>query len=110
MLALLISEIADISGTIVPDAPDQGDAEQDENHLMERFLAKKPTGASTEKVVEKQTCMLTELLGNPVEMELRSLVAAMDLSEGAMAKRRAGALLQRIDSSSALDQGEESPR
>ena len=95
MLALLVSEIGDICETIVPDEPEGGDEEEEDvSNLMERLLAKGP--AAEPSASSKEEDKLVDLFGNTFEMELRSLVAALELSEGAVARRRAGSLLQRI--------------
>ena len=88
MTALLISEVADIAEAVVPDsAPEE---EGDETELMERFIVKttspSPPGGN----------QLARLFGNPFELELRSLVSAMELSDVTVARRRAEAMLQRI--------------
>ena len=67
--------------------------EGDDSHFMERYITKK---APAEPKSPPEENLLTELFGNAFELEVRSVVAAMELSEGGMATRRASALLRTI--------------
>ena len=106
-VALMLTEIADISAEIVPEGTDNDeDLEGDDSHFMERYLTRTTPMISTPPPQQNR---LTELFGNAFEMELRSLVAAMELSEAGLAKRRAGALLRRIRMQYGLRSRDEMP-
>ena len=101
-IALICSDVADVYDTVLQSATARGSRpEGDGADLMQRFLQKpkdkkqegrpemKPApGSASEQVVDWR--------GDPYELEVRSLVAALEISSAGVAIRRARALMERL--------------
>ena len=103
MVALLLNDVAAIAEQVVgandiEGTEGAGDEEEegDEAGLMEKFLVKPSTKAAEPKEDTKGPRQLDEIFASQFELQLRTLISALELGSGTTMTQRAKALLERL--------------